>query len=74
MFLYFTVNLQCRSVNVGFWRFYTPVACKTSVSPSSSSLGMFCKEERLRLSDRNSILMTQINVYITNPVVMVFQI
>ena len=28
MFLYFTVNLHCRSVNVGFWRFYTPVACK----------------------------------------------
>ena len=28
MFLYFTVNLHCRSVTVGFWRFYTPVACK----------------------------------------------
>ena len=27
-------------------------------------------EERLRLSDRNSILLTQINVYIMNPVVM----
>ena len=31
-------------------------------------------EERLRLSSRNSILMTQINVYIINPVVMGFQI
>ena len=30
-------------------------------------------EERLRLSSRNSILMTQINVYIINPVVMGFQ-
>ena len=31
-------------------------------------------EERLQISDRNSILMTQINVYIMNPVVMGFQI
>ena len=30
-------------------------------------------EERLRLSDRNSILMTYINVYIINPVGMGFQ-
>ena len=30
----------------------------------------FREEERLRLSDRNSILMTQTNVYIINPVVM----
>ena len=36
--------------------------------------GTFREEERLRLSDRNSILMTQINVYIINPVVMGFQI
>ena len=35
--------------------------------------GCFHEEERLRLSDRNSILMTQINVYIINPVVMGFQ-
>ena len=35
--------------------------------------GTFCEEERLRLSDRNSILMTYINVYIINPVVMGFQ-
>jgi len=39
---------------------------KTSVSPRSSPLGTFSEEERLRLSDRNSILMTQINVYIIN--------
>ena len=32
---------------------------KTSVSPRSSPLGTFRVEERLRLSDRNSILMTQ---------------
>ena len=32
--------------------------------------GTFRAEERLRLSDRNSVLMTQINVYIINPVVM----
>ncbi|MCO0615624.1 hypothetical protein M8756_20395, partial [Lutimaribacter sp. EGI FJ00015] len=31
---------------------------KTSVSPRSSPLGTFREEERLRLSDRNSILMT----------------
>ena len=35
--------------------------------------GTFREEERLRLSDRNPILMTYINVYIINPVVMVFQ-
>ena len=35
--------------------------------------GTFREEERLRLSDRNSILMTYINVYIINPVVMGFQ-
>ena len=39
-----------------------------------SPLGTFREEERLRLSDINSILMTQINVYIMNPVVMGFQI
>ena len=39
---------------------------KTSVSPRSSPPGTFREEERLRLSDRNSILMTQINVYIIN--------
>ena len=31
-------------------------------------------KKRLRLSGRNSVLMTQINVYIINPVVMGFQI
>ena len=35
--------------------------------------GTFREEERLRLSDRNSIPMTWINVYIINPVVMGFQ-
>ena len=47
---------------------------KTSVSPRSSSLGAFREEERLRLSGKNSILMTQINVYIINSVVMGIQI
>ena len=47
---------------------------KTSVSRRSSPLGTFREEERLRLGGRNSILMTQINVYIINPVVMGFQI
>ena len=31
---------------------------KTAVSPRTSPLGTFCKKERLRLSDRNPILMT----------------
>ena len=35
--------------------------------------GTFREEEPLPLSDRNSILMTKINVYIINPVVMGFQ-
>ena len=48
-------------------------SAKTSVSPRSSPLGTFRVEERLRLSDRNSILMTQINVYLINPVVVGFQ-
>ena len=37
-------------------------------------VGTFRAEERLRLSGRNSILMTQINVYIINSVLMGFQI
>ena len=41
--------------------------------PSSLPLGAFHAEERLRPSDRNSILVTQINVYVINPVVMGFQ-
>ena len=45
------------------------LACEKSVSPRSSPLGTFRAEERLRLSGRNSILMTHINVYIINPVV-----
>ena len=35
--------------------------------------GRFRKEERLRLSDRNSILMTYINIYMINLVVVGFQ-
>ena len=46
---------------------------KTSVSPRSSPLGTLRAEERRRLRDRNSILMTQINVYSINPVVGGFQ-
>ena len=47
--------------------FNYPISCeaKTSVSPRSSLLGTFRVEVRLRLSGRNSILMTQINVYVT---------
>ena len=41
---------------------------------SSSPLATFRAEERLRLRGRNSILITQINVFIINPVVMGFQI
>ena len=37
-------------------------------------VGTFRAEERLRLSGRNSILMTQINVYIINSLLMGFQI
>ena len=37
------------------------LACETSVSPRSSPPGTFREEERLRLSGRNSILMTQSN-------------
>ena len=38
-----------------------------------SRRGRFRKEERLRLSDRNSILMTYINIYMINLVVVGFQ-
>ena len=33
----------------------------TAISPSSSPLATFCEEECLRLSDRNSILMSDIS-------------
>ena len=45
---------------------------KTAVSPRSSPPGIVSRE-RLRLSSRNSILMTQSNVYIKKPVVMGLQ-
>ena len=45
----------------------------TARSPCSSQLRTIRQEERLRLSDRNSILMTKINVYVINPVVVGFQ-
>ena len=41
---------------------------------NSSPLGTFRAGERLRLRGRNSILMTQINVFIINPIVVGFQI
>ena len=37
------------------------LACDNSHSPCSSPLATFCEEERLRLSDRNSILMSDIS-------------
>ena len=46
------------------------VACENICFSSLLPLGMFRVEERLLLSDRNSILMMQINVYIINPVVL----
>ena len=66
------IRLTEQSVNNHLREFNWPA--KISVSPRSSPLGTFRAEERLRLSDRNSILMTQTNVYIINPVVMGFQI
>ena len=66
------------SVNLGAAAFLARVSfrqpAKISVSPRSSPLGTFRAERRLRLSDRNSILMTEINVYILNTVVKGFQI
>ena len=47
---------------------------KTSFSPRSLPLGTFRAEKRLRLSNRNSMLMMQVNVYIINPVAMGCQI
>ena len=46
----------------------------TAVSHCSSPLERFGEEEHLRLSNRNTILMTEINVYIINRVVMGFQV
>ena len=61
-------------VNKNSFTYISDSICeKTSFSPRSSPLGTFRAKERLRLSDRNSILMTQINVYLINPVVMGFQ-
>ena len=80
----------CFTVGCGIWYFsflgftftfitekITQVFCislRKHVSPRSSPLGTFRAEERPRPSDRNSILMAQINVYIINPVAMGFQI
>ena len=72
MFIFFTLY-DIRQIEAGHLGGMMQPA-KTSVSPRSSSLRTFRAEERLRLSDRNSILMMQINVYIINPVVMGFQI
>ena len=55
-----------------YMNYHGNVACENI--RFSSLLGTFREEERLRLRGRNSILMTQINVYIINPVVMGFQI
>ena len=50
------------------------IACENICFSSLFAAGTFRAEERLRLSGRNPILMTQINVYKINPVVIVFQI
>ena len=44
------------------------IACKNSCSTRSSSLGTFREEERLRLSDRNSMLMIDVKS-VQNPVI-----
>ena len=49
------------------------VTCKTVVSLRSSPLGASGEEERLRLGDRSSTLMTLINVYIINRSRVVFR-
>ena len=50
------------------------IACENIHFSALFNAGTFHVDEHLRLSDRNSILMMQINVYIINPVVMGFQI
>ena len=49
------------------------LACENIRFSALFAAGMFRTEQRLRLSDRNSILMMQINVYIINPIVMEFK-
>ena len=51
----FIIKYRFASVR-GNFQLSKPV--NTAVSPCSSSLGTFHQEERLHLSDRNSILMT----------------
>ena len=50
------------------------LACENIRFSTLFAAGTFRAEERLQLGDRNSILMTQINVYKINPVVKGFQI
>ena len=69
-----TGALQYPKISPDMINDWHPYPVKTSVSPYSSPLGTFRLEERLRLSGKNSILMTQINVYIINRVVMGFRI
>ena len=73
-------HLKARSRCFNFYRAYSilfissnVVACE-NIRFSSLFAATFREEERLRLSGRNYILMTQTNVYIINPVVMGFQI
>ena len=54
--------------------FQKSIACENIRLSALFAAETFREEERLRLSDRNSILMTQINIYIMNPVDMGFQI
>ena len=49
------------------------LACENSHFFCSLLLLTFCNKEPLGLSNRNSILMMKINVYIINPVVLGFQ-
>ena len=55
--LYFSWNVTS-SQKVHNFKQKSAQPAKTSVSPRSSPLGTFRAEERLRLSNRNSILMT----------------
>ena len=65
---------RLRKINLNLSLTCNTLACEKNRFSSLFAAGTFHAEERLRLSNRNSILMMQINVYIMNPVVMGFQI
>ena len=71
-----TSNVTCVKTHEILYNFLSTswLACEKICFSALFTAGMFRMEERLPVSDRNSILMMQTNVYIINLVVVGVQI